>query len=96
MSRAKGIDKLIEIQVRLYGTCRHTVGRDVIYKKVMDGCTLGQLLELLAQEYGDDFSNLTDPFSGVLIICNGEVTRDLKQKLYEGMRVFLTPAVLGG
>jgi molybdopterin converting factor small subunit len=86
----------MKIEVRLYGTYKDAAGIGIINEDLAEGTTLGELLKLLAERYGDAFQDLTDAESGGLIIHAGDVTRDLNEKLKEGASVVLVPAMLGG
>jgi molybdopterin converting factor small subunit len=86
----------MKIEVKLYGTYKDAAGISTVNEDMADGSTLGELLKVLAEKYGNAFQDVTDSESGGLIIHAGDVTRDLTETLKDGGRVVLVPAMLGG
>lgn len=86
----------MKVEVRLFGTYKEAARTSVLQEDLNGVATLGGLLDRLVGRYGGAFENLHDANSGVLIIRNADITRDLDMKLAEGDVVKLVPAVPGG
>ncbi|MBI4288530.1 MAG: MoaD/ThiS family protein [Chloroflexi bacterium] len=86
----------MKVEVRLFGTYKEAAKTSILQEELNGVATLGGLLDRLATRYGAAFENLHDANSGVLIIRNADITRELDIKLAEGDVVKLVPAVPGG
>ena len=86
----------MKVEVRLFGTYKEAARTNVIQEELNGSATLGELLNRLAKRYGAAFENLHDANSGVLILRNADITRELDIKLADGDVVKLVPAVPGG
>ena len=86
----------MKVEVRLFGTYKEAAKTSVLQEELTGVVTLGGLLDKLSKRYGGTFENLHDANSGVLIIRNADITRELNLKLADGDVVKLVPAVPGG
>ena len=86
----------MKVEVRLFGTYKEAAKASILNEELNGVVTLGELLNKLTKRYGGTFENLHDANSGVLIICNADITRELNLKLADGDVVKLVPAVPGG
>lgn len=86
----------MKIEVRLFGTYKEAAKTSVLHEDLDGVSTLGALLDRLAKRYGGTFERLADTNSGVLILRNADITRELETKLADGDVVKLVPAVPGG
>jgi len=80
---------------------KEIVGREEISQEVKAGTTIGEVLNMLAKEYGKDFRETIDKKTGqvdvnTLVMLNGRNVRDTNAKLKDNDLVIITAPVGGG
>jgi MoaD family protein len=80
---------------------KEIVGREEISQEVEAGTTIGEVLNMLAKEYGKDFRETIDKKTGqvdvnTLVMLNGRNVRDTNAKVKDNDLVIITVPVCGG
>lgn len=91
----------MHIKIRFLAMFKEIVGREKISREVEVGTTIGDVLDMLAKEYGKDFRETIDKKTGqvdvnTLVMLNGRNVRDTNEKLKDNDLVIITAPVGGG
>lgn len=91
----------MHIKIRFLAMFKEIVGREEISREVEVGTTIGDVLDMLAKEYGKDFRETIDKKTGqvdvnTLVMLNGRNVRDTNEKLKDNDLVIITAPVGGG
>ncbi len=89
------------VKIRFYAMFKDIVGKKEIIQDINPETTLGDVLNMLAKEYGKDFEETVDEKAGqidvnTLVMLNGQSVRDPKTKLKNNDLIVITVPVGGG
>lgn len=92
---------MVRVKVMFQAMYREIVGKREIVQEVNSQCTLRDLLDALAKNYGRDFNDIVDPKTGKIsleswVLVNGKSMRNTDIKLQDNDIVFIGVPMAGG
>ncbi|MEM2319542.1 MAG: MoaD/ThiS family protein [Candidatus Bathyarchaeia archaeon] len=92
---------MARVKVAFQAMFREAAGKREIIQEVENNCTLRDLLDMLAKEYGGVFNDVVDPKTGeisteVWVLVNGKSVRKTDIKLNDDDLVYIGVPIGGG
>ena len=89
-----------KVKILFQGTFREVTKEREISVEINENCTLASILDIMAERFGKDFKNITDPktdkiSNDVLVMLNGRGLRTIDSKI-EDNDVLMFTILLGG